>query len=216
MRYNIPVALLAALSLGACASKGGTVQSGGDVDLSATPVNAATLPAGSNLTITLDQAIGTKTSRVGDTFSGTVAEAISAENGQTVVPAGSKVYGKVTALKQADNATQTAAIRLNFERLEVNGRSHPFDAKITATNLKTERDRTRNETLKSAGVGAAAGAVLGAILSEGDLGKAALGALLGGVAGTAISLGTGDTQAVLPAGSEMRLQTTRVVALRRS
>src|SRR5215207_993957 len=105
MRKTIPAVLgLAALAITGACSRATTVESGGDVAIP-TPVNASTLPTGSIVTVTLDQPVGTKTSKVGDTFSATVSEAITASNGQTVVPAGSKIYGKVTGLQDSDNVT---------------------------------------------------------------------------------------------------------------
>jgi hypothetical protein len=56
--------------------------------------------------------------------------------------------------------------------------------------------------------------VLGAVLSGGELNKILLGGALGAAAGTVISLGMGDTEAVLPAGTRMTLQTTQTVSLR--
>ena len=214
MRKTIPalVAIATLATVGAC-TRPSTVSSGGDVALPSTPVNASTLPTGSTVTVTLDQQVGTKNSKVGDTFSATVVDAIVASNGQTVVPAGSKVYGKVTGLQDSDNATQKAAIRLDFERINVNGVERPFEANITATNLETSSNDTRNETLKKAGIGAAAGAVLGAVLGGGDVSKIIGGAAIGAAAGTVISLGGGEVDAVLPAGSKMTLQTTQQVAM---
>ena len=213
MGKTIPmmVAIATLVSAGAC-TRPSTVSSGGDVAMPSTPVNASSLPTGSVVTVTLDQQIGTKNSKVGDTFSATVSEAITASNGQTVVPAGSKVYGKVTGLQDSNNAGQKAAIRLDFERININGVERPFEANITATNLETQGGDTRNETLKKAGIGAAAGAVLGAVIGGGDVSKILGGAAIGAAAGTVISLGTGEVDAVLPAGSKMTLQTTQQVA----
>ena len=169
MRKAIPsvLALAALVTTGAC-SRTTTVESGGEV-AAATPVSASSLPTGAVVTVTLDQAVGTKNSKVGDTFTATVAEAITTSNGQTVVPAGSKVYGKVTGLQDSDNAGQKAAIRLDFERINVNGVERPFEANITTTQLQTQKEETRDETLKKAGIGAAAGAVLGAVIGGGGI-----------------------------------------------
>ena len=212
MRKAIPsvLALAALVTTGAC-SRTTTVESGGEV-AAATPVSASSLPTGAVVTVTLDQAVGTKNSKVGDTFTATVAEAITTSNGQTVGPAGSKVYGKVTGLQDSDNAGQKAAIRLDFERINVNGVERPFEANITTTQLETQKEETRDETLKKAGIGAAAGAVLGAVIGGGDISKILGGAAIGAAAGTVISLGGGDVEAVLPAGSKMTLQTTQQVA----
>src|ERR687895_1538150 len=177
-----------------------------------TPVNARTLPSGVDLELTLDQAIGTKHSRVGQEFSATVRNTVHAQNGGVVVPAGPKAYGRVTGLDDSDPPGEAAAIRLDFERLSFNGRSYPFEARITATNLETARDRRVG--VGDVAVGAAAGAVLGAIVGEGDIGKILGGAAVGAAAGTVIALGVGDTEANLPAGSRMNVRTTQSVALR--
>jgi len=214
MRKTIPTILaVATLAMAGACTRPSTVSSGGDVSVPPTPVNARTLPTGSVVTVTLDQQIGTKNSKVGDTFSATVVDPIMASNGQTVVPAGSKVYGKITGLQDSNNAGQKAAIRLDFERININGIERPFEANITATDLQTTGNDSRNETLKKAGIGAAAGAVLGAVIGGGDVSKILGGAAIGAAAGTVISLGTGEVDAVLPAGSKMQLQTTQQVVM---
>jgi hypothetical protein len=212
MNRAIPAALVAGLMLVGCA-RTTRVESGGEVDLSTTPVDARTLPGGTTIETRLDQELGTKTSKVGDSFSATVMNAVVAQNGATVVPAGAKIHGKVTGVDNSDRVGEAAAIKIDFEQLSMNGLNYPFHAKVTATNLET-RGESREETLKKAGVGAAAGAVLGAVLSGGDLEKILLGGALGAAAGTVISLGLGDTEAVLPAGTKMTLQTTQTVTLR--
>lgn len=186
--------------------------SGGEVMASTVPSTSRTLPTGATLDVRLDQQLGTESSRVGDTFSATVSNAVIASNGSTAVPAGARVWGHVSAVKSASNATEQAAIILDFDSLTFNGNRYPFEANITATNLQKEGAST-SETVKNAAIGAAAGAVLGAILGGADKDKILLGAGLGAVAGTAISLGQG-TNGVLPAGSHMTIQTTQSVALR--
>lgn len=211
MRKNLAAMFgIAAIAATAACSRATTVESAGDV-ATATPVSASSLPTGAVINVTLDQAVGTKQSKVGDSFTATVTDAVVASNGQTVVPAGSKVYGKVTGLQDSDNAGQKAAIRLDFEKINVNGTDRPFEANITATQLQTVKEETRDETIKKAGIGAAAGAVLGAVISGGDWSKILGGAALGAAAGTIISLGGGDVEAVLPQGSKMTLQTTQQV-----
>jgi len=213
MRTRILAATVAGLVLVGCARQT-RIESGGDVDLSVTPVDARSLPSGTTIDARLDREIGTKVSKVGDEFTATVTNAVVAQNGATVVPAGAKIHGRVTALDNSDHVGEPAAIKVEFDRLSMHGNSYPFNAKVTATNLETRGGDTRQETLKKAGVGAAAGAVLGAVLSGGDLDKILLGGALGAAAGTVISLGVGDVEAVLPAGTRMTLQTTRTVALR--
>ncbi len=213
MRKAIPAAIIGGLMFVACARQA-RIESGGDVDLSATPLDARILPSGIAVDVRLDREIGTKASRVGDQFSATVEHAVVAQNGATVVPEGAKVYGTVTGLDNSEHVGDPAAIRIDFDRLNMRGQNYPFSAKVTATNLETRGADTRSETLKKAGVGAAAGAVLGAVLGGGDLDKILLGGAIGAAAGTVISLGTGEVEGVLPAGTDMTLQTTQTVVLR--
>ena len=155
MHKVIPAVMIAGLMLTGCARQS-RVESTGEVDLSATPVDARSLPGGTSINVSLDREIGTKVSKVGDTFTATVENAIVAQNGATVVPAGSKVHGKVTGVDNSDRVGDAAVIKIDFERLTVNGRDHPFNAKVTATNLQTRGGDTRSETIRKAGVGAAA------------------------------------------------------------
>ncbi|HET7565724.1 MAG TPA: hypothetical protein VFJ96_12050 [Gemmatimonadaceae bacterium] len=212
MRRILAGVATVAIVAGACA-RPAQVTSGGEV-APQTPVNANMVPVGTTLQAKLNSTLGTQQSRVGDQFTATVTQAVTAQNGETVVPEGAVVHGEVTGLHASQNAGDQAAIKLNFDSLEINGHNYPFNAKITATNLKTQ-GQDKNETLKNAGVGAVAGAALGAILGGGSLSKTVLGGVLGAAAGTAVSLGMGDVQAVLPAGSELTLQSTQEVALNR-
>ena len=208
------ITALALLGAAAC-SRGATVE-GYEAPAPAAaeaPTTAASLPEGSTIHARLDDSIGTDRNKVGDRFTATVTQAVTAQNGATVVPVGAKVHGTVTGLEDSDRAGENAFIRLDFETLSINGRDYAFDADVVATAVETEGD-SRNETLKKAGIGAAAGAVLGAVLSDGDLSKILGGAAIGAAAGSVISLGTGDVEAVLPAGSTMTLQATSTVALR--
>ena len=203
-----------AVGAAACASSPSVQSSAGGEVAAVTPANASTLPAGSQLDVTLDQQLGTESSHTGDAFSATVANAIVAQNGSTTVPAGAKVWGHVSGVRAASNATEQAAIALAFDSLTFNGARYPFEANVTATDLQRRGGTSTNETLKNAAIGAAAGAVLGAILSGADKDKILIGAGVGAVAGTAISLGRGGTNGVLPAGSRMTIQVAQSVALR--
>jgi hypothetical protein len=213
MYRSITGIAIAMLATAGCA-RTAQVESGGDVVTTPLPTNTSSIPVGTTLEVTLDQTLGTEQSKVGDDFTATVAEPLNTTSGALVVPKGAVVHGKVTGLHASEHAGDQAAIKLDFDSLTINGQAYAFNAKITRTDLKTQGGDTRNETLKKAGIGAAAGAALGAILGDASLGKIALGGLLGAAAGTAISLGAGEVQAVLPEGTPMTIQSTEMVALR--
>jgi hypothetical protein len=198
---------------GACARGAQIQSSAGDVTPT-TPVNANTLPAGTTMTIQLDQTLGTKSSHVGDQFTATTTQPVTAQNGRTVVPTGALVYGHVTGLHNPSITGEQALIRLDFDSLTFSGRRYPFDASINSVAVAGRTTGSTSSTVRSATIGAAAGAVLGAIISGGDLDKILGGGLLGAAAGTVISLGRGEVESVLPAGSTLTVRSTETVAIR--
>ena len=213
MKRHLTVMIGAAAVLSACAQNA-QVQSSGEV-APATPANRNYLPAGTTMSVRLNESLGTVSSKEGDRFTGTLIDPVVATNGATAVPPGALVYGHVTELHSATLPTEQSVIRLDFDILSFNGRTYPFDASISNVTVKNEATNpTTSSTVKGAVTGAAAGAVLGAIVSGGDLSKIISGGLLGAAAGTVISLGTGGTQSVIPAGSTMTVRSTQNVQLR--
>jgi hypothetical protein len=109
-----------------------------------TPPNASRLPVGTEIEVKTNQALG-KDSRVGSEFSMRVDDPVKAQNGETAVPEGAMVYGHISGLNMNHDP---AVIRLDFDKLVVNGKSHPFNAQVT--QVKTPA--MSNQTLKSVAV----------------------------------------------------------------
>jgi hypothetical protein len=222
MRFHQPGTSLAALAIGLTLSGCGlvhrpatTVESAGDVSMSAasvTPVNNRTIPVGATVVATLDQALGTKLSKAGDSFSATVSNALYAQDGSLVIPAGARINGRVTALDNSSNATEPALIRLAFDGIRFNGRSYPFSADIVQAH-PVESGPSNADRTKQIVIGGAVGAALGALIGGKDLDKIVIGGALGAAAGSIISLGT-EVNATLPAGSSMTLRATQATTLR--
>jgi hypothetical protein len=145
-------------------------------------------------------------------FTATVSNAVVAQTGEQMIPVGARVFGHVTDVHSGNAIGQQSYIRLAFDSLTFRGREYPIDA--TVSNVNVRNDVNKSGATRGAVTGAAAGAVLGAIISGGDLGKIVTGGLLGAAAGTVISLGTGDVESVIPAGSSMTLTTSSPIVLR--
>lgn len=175
------------------------------------PADATELPAGTVLQVEVQNELSTGTSKVGDDIQATVTTPVQDSAGKTLVPAGAKVTGQVTELSPSARVGEPASITLAFDELEVNGKQQPLEADITDADPELSRNWSRAG--KGAGIGAAGGAVLGAVLGRSVKG-AVIGGVVGAAAGTAISLGTGDEDAKLPAGTPMTLALTRPVPLR--
>jgi hypothetical protein len=206
-------ALACGIGLAACAPAATTVPDPVVMQPAAAPANASAIPAGTDLRLRLDTELAAERVTTGQTFSATVQEALVATNGDVVIPANATVTGMVTGVDPAGGEGRPAAVRLNFLRIDINGTSHPFTADILRTHVPATEEPGVSDAVRGAVVGAAAGAVLGAVIG-GDLRDALIGAALGAGAGTIISLGRGDAEQVLPAGTHLDVRTRETISLR--
>lgn len=218
MRLIATAALgVSAFALVGCQRQVDVVAGGEVVPSSASTVVAANsnvLPSGASLTVRLTQKLSTEGNKVGDSFTATVVDAVMASNGDVVVPVGAVVTGRITALDDSDSPTDRALIQLRFDRLSVNGRSYDFGANITSVAKIEQKEKSTGKVIERAAQGAVAGAVLGAIIGGAELDAIIKGGAIGATAGTVVSLGLGDVEHVIPAGTHMTIQSTQSVALR--
>jgi hypothetical protein len=165
----------------------------------------STAAAGTTFAISLNETLSTRTNQVGDGFTGTLSEPIMDTDGNVLIPAGATVRGRVTTVQKSGNVTQTGVLGLAFEAISYGGNNYPLDATVIEANPeKTTRQSTGEQAGKVA-AGAAAGAVLGRVLGK-DTKSTIKGAVIGAAAGTAIAMGTSDVDAVLRAGSTVRVR----------
>lgn len=162
-----------------------------------------TLPEGLQMTATLDDSLDTEELEAGTAFTATVDEPV-VQDPYVAVPAGSRVYGRVTQVRQPEGE-QPGLIRLAMDSIRVREAASPLAAEITDTELAT-RGEMKDEAEKIGG-GAAAGALIGAIVGK-DVKGAVIGAAAGAAAGTAVALGTQARYGVLPKGSRLTLRLT--------
>lgn len=207
MRIHAPFMIACVAAVTASCARTVAVESAGDVG-SVIPANANSLPLGTTMEVRLDQSLGAK-NQVGDRFTAHVTQAIIAQNGATVVPANAVVTGSVTGTQRSSDPTKPSLVRLDFDRLNFDGASYPFDASVQSTSTPN----SNNDLLQKAAIGAAAGAVLGGVLSGGHAKDIIVGGAIGAAAGSLISLGM-SSDAKLPEGTRMTLQTTRTIVLR--
>ncbi|HEV2362732.1 MAG TPA: hypothetical protein VGS12_00890 [Caulobacteraceae bacterium] len=150
------------------------------------------LPAGTDLRVRIDQDLGSKISRSGDSFSATVANDVTV-NGQVVIPHGAQADGTVVDAKPLGRFKGGAVLALRLERVTTRWGSYPV---ATSTISRAEKGKGKR-TGVMAGGGAGLGALIGGLAGGGK--GALIGALAGGGAGTAGSAFTGNKQIFLPA-----------------
>ena len=154
------------------------------------------VPAGTMLTVRLGQAVGSKISSAGQTFTATVASPVEVE-GKTAVPAGATASGTVVDAKPLGRFKGGAVLQLRLTSITVNGSEQSIS---TSSVVRTEKGKGKR-TAVMAGGGAGLGALIGGLAGGGK--GAAIGALAGAGAGTGGAAFTGNKDIVLPAESAL-------------
>ena len=163
-------------------------------DQTAVPPPPIVVPAGTDIVVTLGQALGSKTSQTGQTFAASVAQPVSVE-GQTAIPKGSAVSGTVVTAKEKGKIKGEGQLSLTLKSITVRDHTYRIDTVTLDSTIKGKGKRTAVTT----GGGAAGGALIGGLAGGGK--GAGIGALVGAGAGFVGGAFTGNKQIELPAES---------------
>jgi hypothetical protein len=142
---------------------------------------------------------------VGDTITASVASDIKDNSGRVVIPAGSEVVLKVTAIKESENKSdKTGTLTLQPTAVSMNGRSYPISATIEGVSTELQGRGTNAGDIAKPAAGAAVGAVVGRVIGGSTTG-AIIGGVLGGAVGAQRAVETKDRDVVLPQGTTVTL-----------
>ena len=144
------------------------------------PPQKVTIPAGTQLTIRLNEALDSERNQVGDLFHGSLGAPIVIDD-QTVLPIGADVTGRVAAVQSAGRFAGNSLLTLELTSLSVNGRTYNIQTNQWSRQGKGEGKNTATKV----GGGAAVGAIIGGLAGGGK--GAAIGAAAGGAAGTGVA-----------------------------
>jgi hypothetical protein len=158
------------------------------------PVNA-TIPAGTTLTIRIDQRISVKSSVAGDRFSGEIVTPVLASDDKVLVPKGAQVGGVVDVSHRRGHFKGRSLLELRLTSLTMDGTRYPLETRDIA---RTKKGKGKRSTALIGG-GAGLGMLVGGLASGGT--GMAIGGLAGGGAGTAVAGLTGNRDVVIPAES---------------
>ena len=165
------------------------------------PPSPIVIPAGTRITVHLQQSVGSKTSQNGDRFGATLAEPLVVGN-EVVLPKGTNAYGVVTEAHAAGRFKGGATLKLALTRIEIKGTPVQIQTAGVAEVSKGKGKRTAGMI----GGGAGGGAIIGALAGGGK--GAAIGALVGAGAGTAGAAFTGNRDITLPVETTLNFQFT--------
>jgi len=153
------------------------------------------IPAGTSLTIRIDQRISVKSSHAGDTFTGEMVEPVLDNDNSVLVPKGATVGGVVDVAHRRGHFKGRSFLELRLTSLTMNGIQYPLETRDLA---RTKKGKGRRSTALIAG-GSGLGMLVGG-LATGGVGLV-VGGLVGGGAGTAAAGLTGNRDIEIPAES---------------
>ncbi|HET8549733.1 MAG TPA: hypothetical protein VFL57_17110 [Bryobacteraceae bacterium] len=163
------------------------------------------VPSGSSLVVRLVDDVDSERDTVGQTFRASIDEPVIVD-GQTLIPRGADAVVKLVEDKQSGKLTGRTELTLDLQSVTVNGRSIDI---LTSEVTQASESRT-GRTAKVAGGTAALGAIIGAVAGGGR--GAAIGAVTGAAAGGAVQVLTKGQRVRIP--SETRLTFTLQQPLR--
>lgn len=167
----------------------------------------AVIPAGTVLTVRLNDAVGSKISQPGQNFTGTLAQAVEV-GGRTVIPAGANASGTVVDAKPLGRFKGGAVLELKLDSVSIKGTDRPIQ---TAAVSRTQSGKGKR-TAVMAGGGAGLGALIGGLAGGGK--GAAIGALAGAGAGGTGAAFTGNKDIVIPAESALSFTLSQPLEVR--
>jgi hypothetical protein len=135
------------------------------------------------LRISLIDALDSKQSSAGDSFTGSLAEAVVV-NGSTLLPKGTLLHGRVIDAVGSAKVKGRASMRLELTEIVVGNKTIAINTDTFAAEAESTQKRDAGVIAGGAGVGAVIGAIAGGKKGAG------IGAITGGGAGTGIVLAT--------------------------
>ncbi|HLX73889.1 MAG TPA: fibronectin type III domain-containing protein [Terriglobales bacterium] len=171
-----------------------------------------TIPAGTEIDATLQDALSSKTAKTGDTFTAVLAQPVRAASGAVAIPAGTVINGEVTESEQGKTLPMVRGkgrLAFRFKDMTLpSHRSFPLEATLLSVHDKKAGSEgevtssTGGKTVaKDVGIGAGLGTVAGLIF-----GSALKGLAIGAIAGGGYVLATQGKDVEIPAQSGMKLR----------
>jgi len=165
-----------------------------------------TIPSGTTLSLTLETAVASDTSKAEDAVRAKLAKPIVID-GTTVAPEGAEVVGSVLETNQAGRVKGRASVAFRFDRLTAWNETYD----IRTARIAREAEATKGEDAKKVGIGAGVGGVIGAI--AGGKKGAAIGGAVGAGAGTGVVLATRGDEVRLAPGTTVSTKVEQPVTI---
>ena len=166
------------------------------------PPQKYVVASGTPLVVRMQQTVSAKSSNVGDTFTGTLAQSVVV-HGVKVIRAGAPVTGTVVAAKGQGRFKGSGDLGVAITRVGTYS--------VTTTSYEATAKGKGKRTAGFVGGGAGGGALIGGLAGGGK--GALIGGLLGAGAGTAGAAFTGNKDITIPAESVVTFNLTQPITV---
>lgn len=143
-----------------------------------------TVPAGTAVTVRLQNAVSSASSNSGDRFDAVLDLPLTV-NGKTIAPAGANVIGRVVAAKSSGHLKDPGMVQLALSSIVIDGREVP----VTSSSVIARGSSHEKRNWAMIGGGTAGGALIGGLAGGGK--GALIGSAVGAGAGTTGAYATG-------------------------
>ena len=164
------------------------------------------VPAGAELTVTVDQKLSAKTSQPGQPFSATLAQPATVR-GRTAIPKGAHVIGRVITAKEKGKIKGEGQLAVALTSVTIRRKDYAIETGTLDSTVKGKGKRTAATT----GGGAAGGALIGGLAGGGK--GAGIGALIGAAGGLVGGALTGNKQIEIPAETTLTFTLSKALTL---
>jgi hypothetical protein len=171
-----------------------------------------TIASGSSLSLRSNSRVCTNTYTVGQTFSATVANAVSGSNGASI-PAGATVSLEVTQLKRSENANDKIIMEFAVRSVSFGGRTYPVSGTVASADVERVRNQPKSKDVQKVATGAAIGAIAGQILGK-NTKSTIIGAAAGAAGGAATAAATSNYEGCVPDGGSIAVNLSSPLQVR--
>lgn len=160
-----------------------------------------TIASGTSLSLRSNARVCTNTYQVGQTFTASLANAVSGSNGATI-PAGANVTLEVTQLKRSENVNDKIIMEFAVKSVSFGGHSYAVNGDVASADVERVRNQPKSKDVQKVATGAVIGAIAGQILGK-NTKSTVVGAAAGAAAGAGAAAATANYEGCVPDGGSI-------------